>query len=261
LFVRAVELDREAVPSFAEHPFDLPAIRNLGALELRAPVSCFVGENGTGKSTLLEALAVACGFNPEGGSRNLRFQTRASHSPLHRFVRVVRGTRRPRTGFFLRAETFYNLATAVDSIDEDPDNAGNNSGPPVIDAYGGRSLHAQSHGESFFSLFLARFSGNGLYLLDEPESALSPQRQLALLVRMHDLVAQGSQFVVATHAPILMAFPGAELLWFDDAGIRRAAFDEIEHVAVTRRFLGDPDSMLRELFGEDRGDPGDGSSQ
>src|SRR5262245_2896039 len=192
LFVRRVALETAADRPLAGHPFDLPAIRHLGEREFESPVTVFVGENGMGKSTLLEALAVAVGFNPEGGSRNLRFTTRATHSPLHRHLRVVRGTRRPRDGWFLRAEAYYNAATAIDQLDEDADNRAYAPGPPVVAAYGGTSLHAQSHGESFFALFMHRFGGRGLYLLDEPESALSPQRQLAVLARMHQLVQDGS---------------------------------------------------------------------
>ncbi len=165
----------------------------------------FVGENGSGKSTLLEAIAVAAGFNAEGGSMNFHFSTRSSESALAGALRLVRSVRRPRTGFFLRAESFFNLATAIEQLDKDP------GGSPIIDSYGGRSLHEQSHGESFLAVALHRFGPQGLYVLDEPEAALSPLRQMSMLRRMRDLVHQGCQFIVATHAPILLAYPGASI--------------------------------------------------
>ena len=168
-FLREVTLDRRRVPSFTKYPFCLPAIRRLRTLKLHPKVTFLIGENGMGKSTLLEAVAVACGFNAEGGSRNFRFATRASHSDLHQFLSLTRGTRRARDGFFLRAESFFNLATEIERLDAEPALA-----PPVIDAYGGRSLHEQSHGESFLTLLLERFGGDGLYLLDEPEVASHP---------------------------------------------------------------------------------------
>jgi len=245
LFVRRIALDLDGGPMPAGHPFDLPAIAHLGERELTAPVTVFVGENGIGKSTLLEAIAVVVGFNPEGGGRNLRFTTRASHSALCERLRVTKGTVRPRDGFFLRAESFFNVATKIEATDADPDNAGAGS---ILSAYGGRSLHEQSHGESFFALFLHRFVGRGLYLLDEPEAALSPQRQLALLARMHELVQDGSQFVLATHAPILMAYPGADVWQFGPDSIERVAAQDTEHWRVLRGFLGDPERVLRELL-------------
>jgi predicted ATPase len=228
------------------YPFDLPAVRLLGERPFTAPVTVFVGENGMGKSTLLEAIAVHLGLNAEGGSRNLRFTTKATHSVLFRALRVVRSPHRPRDRYFLRAESFYNVASEIHALDEHPDNV--QGGPRVIESYGGVSLHEQSHGESFFALFLNRFRGPGLYLLDEPEAALSPQRQLALLVRMHDLVAAGSQFVLATHSPILMAYPGADVWLFSEKGIANVAAADTDHSRITKRFLNDPDGMLRELL-------------
>jgi predicted ATPase len=249
-YLHAIHLAREEIPSFEEYPFFLAAVRHLGSLRLRAPVTFLVGENGTGKSTLLEAIAVASGFNPEGGTRNLRFATRASHSDLHRHLRLERGLKRPQDGFFLRAESFYNVASALERLDEleDPEYHRLLSAPAILHAYGGQSLHEQSHGESFFTLFTERFGGDGLYLLDEPEAALSPTRQLALLVRMHDLVAQRSQFLIATHSPILLAYPEAEILLLDEAGIRTVAYEETDHYVVTREFLNNRQRMLDELF-------------
>ena len=232
------------------YPFDLPAIRLLRERALTAPVTVFVGENGMGKSTLLEAIAVHLGLNPEGGSRNVHFTTKATHSALHGALRVVRAAKRPRDAYFLRAESFYNVASELDAIDAHPDNVMNKSGPPVLDGYGRRSLHEQSHGESFFALFLNRFRGQGLYLLDEPEAALSPQRQLALLVRMHELVQAGSQFVLATHSPLLMAYPGCDVWSFTETGIAKTAAADTDHWRITKRFLSDPEGMLRELLAD-----------
>jgi len=250
LFVRRIALDLDGGPLPDRHPFDLPAIRHLGERELTSPVTVFVGENGIGKSTLLEAIAVVVGFNAEGGGKNLRFVTRASHSALCERLRVTRSATRPRDGFFLRAESYFNVATEIERTDADPDNLLYAPGPPIIDSYGGKSLHEQSHGESFFALFLHRFGGRGLYLLDEPEAALSPQRQLALLARMHELVQDGSQFVLATHAPILMAYPGADVWQFSVDSIEKVAAQDTEHWRILRGFLGDPERVLRELLRE-----------
>lgn len=225
-------------------PFTLPAIRSLERLVLHPKVTFLVGENGSGKSTLLEAIAVGMGFNAEGGSRNFNFATRASHSSLHEHLRFVRGIARPRDGFFLRAESFYNVSTEIERLDEFPNG-------PLMRAYGGeRSLHEQSHGEAFLSLFMNRFRKDSFYVLDEPEAALSPQRQLALLGRLHDLVGERCQFVIATHSPILMAYPNATIYAFGEEGIRQLAYEDTEHYRVTRDFLANPARMLRILMGE-----------
>src|SRR5687768_15439785 len=190
-YVRELKLRRERVTSFDEYPFSLPAVRNLHTLALHPAVTFIVGENGSGKSTLLEAIAVAWGFNPEGGTKNFQFQTRASHSPLHQSLLLIKGIRRPRDGFFLRAESFFNLATDIERMDAEEADA-----PLIINSYGGRSLHEQSHGESFFALMMNRFGGHGFYVLDEPEAAVSPSRQLAMMARIHQLVQARSQFVI-----------------------------------------------------------------
>ena len=228
----------------------LPAVNWLKEhrLSLDAPVTFLVGENGSGKSTLLEAIAVTCGFNAEGGTRNFRFSTRDTHSRLCDCLTVAR-SRYPRDGFFLRAESFYNVATNIDEMDEEPAFGGR-----VIDGYGGVSLHHQSHGESFLALVQNRFGGHGLYLLDEPEAALSPARQLTLLGQMHLLAKEDAQFIVATHSPILMAYPGARIYLLDEEGIRPVRYEETEHYQLTRRFLEDPDRMLRYLFAEEEGE-------
>ena len=242
-FVSRLTLQRDKVKSFDEYPFSLSAVRTLDSLELHPKITFFVGENGSGKSTLLEAIAVSLGFNPEGGSKNFRFVTRVSHSSLNEYLRIAKGFRKPRGGFFLRAESFFNVATEIEHLDEDP-----MGGPPIIEAYGGRSLHEQSHGESFLALLTNRFSGQGLYILDEPEAALSAQRQLAVLSRFHDLVIDNSQFIIATHSPILMAYPDAWIYLCSRDGIRRVEYTETEHFQVTRDFLVDPQRMLRTLL-------------
>lgn len=225
---------------------EIPAVRFLDELELKSRVTFFAGENGTGKSTLLEAIAVLCGFNPEGGSKNFSFSTSDTHSELCRHLKITRGYRRERDGFFLRAESFYNVATNIDEMDGIPAAA-----PKVIQGYGGVSLHCQSHGESFFSLMMNRFFGNGLYILDEPEAALSPARLMSMLARMHELAEkQSSQFVIATHSPILMAYPGADIFWLDETGLREVAYEETEHYQLSRRFLQNPKRMLDMLLAE-----------
>lgn len=238
---------RERVPDPARYPYCLPAVQSLlNELTFHPRVTFLIGENGSGKSTIVEALAVAAGFNAEGGSRNFRFATRSSESPLHQAIRLVRGTRRPRDGFFLRAESYFNVATQIERLDADPGPA-----PPILPAFGGRSLHEQSHGESFFALIQHRFRGDGLYLLDEPEAALSPSRQLAFLARLDQLIRLGSQFIIATHSPIIMGYPDARLLEIGPHGIREVAYEETEHFRVTKDFLARRERMLRHLLAED----------
>jgi predicted ATPase len=242
-FVRAVELVRARAGDADAYPWSLPVVRGLERLELDPAVTFFVGENGSGKSTLVEALAVTFGLNPEGGTQNFAFATHESHSPLHEALRPVREARRPRTAFFLRAESLFTVATEIERLDE--------VGPtPLLPSYGGRSLHERSHGESFLALANHRFSGDGLYLFDEPEAALSPHGLLALMRRMSELVAERSQFVIATHSPILMAFPGATIYECTPDGLRSVAYDDLEHVRLTRSFLEDPERFLRHLLAE-----------
>lgn len=237
-YLKRIRLARSAVDDFNVYPFSLPLVRSLSTVEFDSEVTFFVGANGAGKSTLLEAIAVALGFNAEGGSRHFNFTTRASHSNLHAYLDIARGTRKPRTGYFLRAESFFNVATQVDQLGSDI----------IAGAYGGRSLHEQSHGESFLTLMVERFTANGLYLLDEPEAALSPTSQLAALARIHDLVREGSQFLIATHSPILMAYPGATIYACTDSGISPVAYKETEHYRITRDFLDAPEQFLRDLL-------------
>lgn len=244
-YVSRIELLRDAVGDFSAYPFALPAVRHLDVIDLHPKVTFLVGENGSGKSTLLEAIAVRLGFNAEGGTKNFNFETRGSHSDLHRFLRIARGLRKPKDGFFLRAESFFNVATEIERLDAE------GPGPRVVDSYGGVSLHEQSHGESFLAVMLNRFGGNGLYILDEPEAALSPQRQLSALVRIHDLVNLNSQFIIATHSPILMAYPDAHIYSCSPRGLERVDYEETEHYRVMRQFIVNPKRMLHMLFKSD----------
>lgn len=242
LYIREIKLkNKENIDNYIK---TIKPIMDIDSLKLRSSVTFLVGENGMGKSTLLEAIAIAHGFNPEGGTINFNFSSRESHSELYKNLTLVKGIKRPSDGFFLRAESFYNVASEIDELDE------TNGGVPLVNSYGGKSLHKQSHGESFMSLIMNRFSGNGLYILDEPEAALSPQRQLSLLSRISDLVNNGSQFIIATHSPILMAFPGADIFVLNDEGIKLTPYKETDHYLVTKYFINNPESMLSELIKE-----------
>jgi predicted ATPase len=229
-YIRYLELKREMVPSFSSYPFSLPAIKDFRQLHLHSKVTFVIGENGTGKSTLLEAIAVAYGFNPEGGTRNFNFSTRETHSELNQYIRLVKGVKRPKDGFFLRAESFYNVATQIDDLN-------------LAGFYGGVSLHQQSHGESFLAVILNRFSGNGIYILDEPEAALSPMRQMSLLARINELVRLESQFIIATHSPIIMAYPDADIYCIDQ-GFKKVKYEDTEHYQVMRNFINNPKKMV-----------------
>ncbi len=227
------------------YPFNLPAVRHLDVLPFHPKVTFLVGENGSGKSTLVEALAVAWGFNAEGGSRNFNFATRPSHSDLHQFVRPVRSVRRARDGFFLRAESYFNVGTQIEELDKEP------GGPPIIDSFGGVPLHEQSHGESFFALLDNRLRGEGLYIFDEPEAALSPNRQLSFLARMHELVRKRSQFIIATHSPIILGYPDAWIYRVSEHGLERVEYEDTEHFQITRGFLNRRETYLKMLLSEE----------
>ena len=224
----------------------LPVVRHLAkeGIDFHRQVTFFVGENGSGKSTLTEALAISQGFNPEGGTKNFRFSTEDSHSELCDYVRVARGVVYPRDGFFLRAESFYNVASDIDRMDREE-----GIGAPVIASYGGVSLHRQSHGESFLALAENRFGGNGLYILDEPEAALSPAGLIRLMRRMDWLVRRDSQFIIATHSPMLITFPGAEVYQIRENGIFSVPFKDTDHYRTTVRFLQNPESAIEDIFG------------
>lgn len=232
-FLLHLELMRDKVTDFSVYPFSIPAVAKLERLKLD-PVTFFVGENGCGKSTLIEAIAIRAGFNPEGGTKNFNASQRPSESSLKDYVRLARGARRERSGFFLRAETMFNVSTEAEQYA----------------AYGWAELHEMSHGEAFLWVAVNKFHEGGLFILDEPEAALSPQRQLALMIRMHQLAKAGSQLIISTHSPILLAYPGASIFLLDRDGIHRTRYEDTEHYAVTRAFLQDPVGRLEKLFAE-----------
>ena len=224
----------------------LPVVQYLmeqRSLPLTHAVTFLVGENGTGKSTLMEAIAVAYGFNGEGGSKNFTFSTNQTHSDLWKYLTLVKKGH-PKDGFFLRAESFYNVATNIEELDAEP-----GPGAPISASYGG-NLHQRSHGESFFALLNNRLGGGGLYFFDEPEAALSPLRQLSMLRRLKELTDSGSQCVIATHSPILMAFPGSTIYAFSPEGLRRQEYEETDQFRITRDFLNRYPLMLEQLFSD-----------
>ena len=236
-YIERVLFDRARIRDPQHYAYCLPALRDIRQLDLHPRVTFFVGENGSGKSTLLEAIAIANGLNAEGGSRNMQFATRETHSELFQILKMRRYHALIPDAWFLRAESIYNVATEIDQLG-------------VGSSYGGKSLHAQSHGESFLSLIENRF-GQGLYFLDEPEAALSPQRQLEFLLLLHTLVQQDSQLLIATHSPIIMSYPDAQILLFSEAGIAPVEYQATEHYRVTKAFLDAPERMLRHLFADD----------
>lgn len=235
MFLNRIELQRDLISSYNEYPFSIPTIKTLDQLEIQNQVTFFVGENGSGKSTLLEAIAEKCEFNTAGGGRNNFYDVHRSESALGEFIRLSWWPK-VTNGFFLRAESFYNFASHIDEV-------------KAFNSYGGRSLHEQSHGESFMSLFSNRFNGNAIYLLDEPEAALSPQRQLAFLRILHDLVQEGdSQFIIATHSPILLGYPNATIYSFDDESIQEIKYEETSHYQITRYFLENRERFLMDIL-------------
>jgi predicted ATPase len=237
-FLRAITLLRERIEDPNVYPYTIPAIRSLDTLAFHPGVTFLVGENGSGKSTILEAVAVLLGFNAEGGTKSFNFATRSSESDLHRALRPVRSARRERRGYFLRAESTFNVATQIEELG-------------ILQWYGGRSLHEQSHGEAFLTLVDQKFRPDGLYLLDEPEAALSPARQLRFLGHLHVLARAGAQFIIATHSPILLAYPGALLYELSESGIAQVQYEDTEHYRLTRDFLLHRDRFFHELFKEE----------
>ncbi|KUP32317.1 AAA family ATPase [Bacillus halotolerans] len=240
MFLKRVTLLRDKIPSFDRYPFTIPAVSHLHDISFTREVTFFVGENGSGKSTLLEAIADKCEFNTAGGSRNNIYELQESDSHLGDYIRLS-WLPKITNGFFLRAESFYQLSLHLDEVERD-------ATQPYL-SYGGRPLHKQSHGESFMSLFQHRFKGKAIYLLDEPEAALSPSRQLAFLRVIHDLVKGGNvQFIIATHSPILLGYPNADIFSFDGGSIHHTEYESTEHVQLTRYFLEQREKILAELF-------------
>ncbi|HIF73612.1 MAG TPA: ATP-binding cassette domain-containing protein [Porticoccaceae bacterium] len=249
-YLLSVGLKESVIGSSDSYPLNLPAIRNLDTqLKFHGAVTFIVGENGRGKSTLLEALAVSQGFNPEGGTKNFNFSTRISHSNLSNCIRVAKSLKRPKTGYFLRAESFHNVATEIERLDSERPIPGVNS-PPIINSYGGVSLHEQSHGESFFALMQNRFGKEGLYILDEPEAALSPTRQMAMITLLHQLVGQECQLIIATHSPILLSYPNATIYEIRDNGLEEVDYEDTDTFSVNKDFLNNYETMLEILLEE-----------
>lgn len=243
-FIKEISINWNAIE---EHSYlrEIPALQFDGSIVFDHNVTFFVGENGSGKSTLLEGIAVEYGFNPEGGTKNYSFTTYDSHSELHNAMRLTKGIRKPRGSYFLRAESFYNVSSkAEDYRDGDPMDT-------YYARYGGKSLHQQSHGESFLALIQGNFVGNGIYILDEPEAALSPQRQLTLLLEIDKLTREGAQFIIASHSPILLGLPDAQILSFDEGEIHPCAYLETESYQVTEMFINNREYFLKRLLSND----------
>lgn len=220
---------------YESYPFSIPAVQEIGNIDFHPNVTFLIGENGSGKSTVMEGIAVALGFGSEGGTMNVRYQSDGELSALHASLLLARSMPKPRDHYFLRAESFFNVASYMDHVG-------------YLESYGGKSLHAQSHGESFMAVLLNKLRGDGMYLLDEPEAALSPSRQLAALCAIHQLVENHSQFIIATHSPILLSYPSAKIIQFDQSGIREVAYEETEHFSLTRDFLNNHPRRLEDLL-------------
>ncbi|WP_241156752.1 AAA family ATPase [Bacillus sp. FJAT-42376] len=243
MFLRSIRLRPFSGLRPDHYPFNIPVIRDLQELEFSSPVTFFCGENGSGKSTLLEAIADQCGFHTAGGSRNNQYEVDASRSDLGEHLQLS-WFPKAADGFFFRAESFYHFASHIDEMAKQD--------PPVLKSYGGKSLHSQSHGESFLSLFTNRLGEKAIYLLDEPEAALSPQRQLSLLRIIYDLTRDGdSQFIIATHSPILLGYPGASILLFDEGELVETEYEQTGHYQLTKYFLDNRKKFLAEIFKDD----------
>ncbi len=244
LYLKSVDINKGEIPR-NNYIYDLSVIKNFKKIEFKKPITIFVGENGLGKSTLIEAIATKWGFNAEGGSKHFNFKTRQTESDLNKYVKIIKGPYRAKDGYFLRSESLYNVASNIDDLDEVKCDA-----PPISLAYGGKSLHDQSHGESFLSIFFKRFMGNGLYILDEPEAALSPVSQMSLLIRISELVNLNSQFIIATHSPILLAIPNAEILEITDKGILQKKYFETNHFKTMKNFFENTEKTVDSLINE-----------
>lgn len=235
LFIDKAIIDWDSIDE-ESYLWEIEAISGIEELLFHRPVTFFVGENGSGKSTLLEGIAVAYGFNPEGGTKNYNFSTYDSHSELCDAMRLSKSAWRPKAGYFLRAESFYNVASKEEEYSRGP------GGNPL-------HLHELSHGESFLTMIQENFRANGLYLLDEPEAALSPQRQLTLLMEIDRCVRDGAQFIIVTHSPILLGLPGAEIWSFDDGSVHPIEYEDTDSYQITSLFLNDRKRLLRQLLG------------
>ena len=246
--LKKITLLRERVEDWTAYPFSVPTIASLPEINLHSRIVFFAGENGSGKSTLLEAIAGHYGFGPEGGNRHIQHDTTEHNHSTDALIRALRLSFDKRTGagYFLRAESFFNTATHLDELEKQP------LGPSVLASYGGQSLHSRSHGETFFTLLEHKFTRDGLFLLDEPEAALSPQRQLSFLILIHDTLRRfkDAQFIISSHSPVLLGYPGAQILSFDDNQVHEISYEETAPMQIVRRFVNDRDSILQELFHE-----------
>ena len=239
-FILWVELLRDKIKDESKYPFSLCCIQALEEITFNKNITFLVGENGTWKSTLLEAIAIAYWLNPEWWSKNTHFLTQETHSSLWEHLRLSKWYRQPKDSYFLRAESFYNVSSNLDEMQKED--------PRALDAYGGKSLHEQSHWESFFTLFMERFWANWIYILDEPEAALSPQKQIAFLVRLQELIDQWSQFIIATHSPILLAYPKAKIFEITKSWYTTAKYDDLESVSLYRDFLNNHEYMCKRML-------------
>jgi predicted ATPase len=237
-YLQSVAIKPDAQIDYDLYPYNIAAVCQLDQIKFHPDVTFFVGENGAGKSTVLESIALALGHGPEGGTKNFNLATTESVSGLHEVLRLSQSFRKPKDAYFLRAESFFNVATYMDQ-----------SG--YLEGYGGKSLHAQSHGEAFMALLTNKLRGKGLYLFDEPEAALSPNRQLAALSAIHHLVQNESQLIIATHSPILLSYPNAKIYQFDGEGVTEVAYEDTEHFNVTRDFLNHYEHRLNQLLSGD----------
>jgi len=234
-YLKEIKYQKEGVVDAQNYPFNIPFLQKLEKIEFHADVTFIVGENGAGKSTLIEAIAQGLGFSKEGGTKNFNLDTADTTSQLHRYFKLIKGFKKPSDYYFLRAESFYNVATYMDEVG-------------YLKEYGGKSLHQQSHGESFFSVINNKLQGRGLYIFDEPEAALSPNRQLAAISAIHELVQNDSQFIIATHSPIIMAYPNAKILLLNGLGIQEVAFEETEHFQTYDLFFKNHKGLIHNLI-------------
>ena len=236
IYLKGIRLNEKEDINRDKYPFNIPALKGFKELSFDTPVTFFVGENGIGKSTIIEAIAIAMNFNPEGGTANFNFSTSDSHSDLYKYLITIRGAYRNHDGYFLRAESFYNSLSYMDTLK-----------PDIFKYYGGKRLHEVSHGEGFMNMLIHRCRGNSFFIFDEPEAALSPLSQIKMLIRMHQLVAKDSQFIISTHSPILMAYPGATIYQLSDNGFYKTEYNKTEQYLLMKYFLNNTEDYLKDI--------------